>query len=574
MNDSPGALELLSERVDELEKRVRALEHPAIAEVDPRAQKHLPAPAAKPEPALETSSIFPVIGRALLGIAGAYILRAIAASGAMPKLLLSAVAVAYAFGWLVWSSLASNRVKRTVYAATSALILTPMLWENTLGFHVFTPTTTAGVLAAFLTLATILDLRSSGLRGMDIAPSLVILIAAALGFATFHGLPFIAALLIGLSVSEFARARALPQPLWPLLAVVSDLMVSGLIFVYSGPAETRVQYPLLGTAALIAPATILFAINASSIAVRVVARQCAITIFETLQPMIAFGLAVTALLLFSPHGGLIVGIVCLLLSACSYVCALRYLAPRAEPRSFRIFALWSAALLIAGSQALPLISGVTLLSAAAIAATWGARRMQPGMLELHAALFILAAAIVAGLPQYLYACVAATPPHSLAPAVIIVTVSDLAAFVLGRLPADSAGRRLLHLLRALIPVLALTAITVHGALAAAGSAMEPGPHHVAFLRTLAICAVALGIALGGSRWGVSELTQLAWALLAGVGIKLLLEDLRHGHMGLAAASIALFAFTLMSVPRLVRIGAKMHAASAPEPTTTKREASV
>lgn len=565
MNDSPGALELLSERVDKLEKRVRALEHPAEAAVDTRAEKYLPAPAVKSEPPLETGSIFPVVGRALLGIAGAYVLRAIAESGAMPKLALSGIAVAYAFAWLVWSALVSNNLRRTVYATTSALILTPMLWENTLGFHVFTPMATAGILAAFLTLASVLELRSPGLRGMGIAQTLVMLIAAALGFTTLHSLPFIAALLIGLSVSEFARARDLSQPLWPLLALTADSMLAGLIFIYSGPANSRALYPLLSTAALIAPGAILFAVNATSIAVRVVAHACAITIFETLQVMIAFGLAVAAVLLFAPQGGLMVGIACLALSICSYVCALRYLAPRPEPRSFRTFALWSAALLIAGAlQALPLTAAVALLSAAAIAATWAAGRMQPGMLELHAVLFVLAAAITAGLPRYLYACVAATPPHSLASPIIIVTVSAIAVYVLAKLSPDSASWRLLHLLRALIPVLAVTALAVHGVLSAAGSAMEPGPHHVAFLRTLAICAVALGIALGGSRWERPELTQLAWALLAGVGIKLLLEDLRHGHMGLVAASIALFAVTLMSVPRLVRFGAKMH---------TKREIS-
>ena len=559
MNDSPGALELLSDRVDKLEERVRALEHPAEAAVGAPAEKHLPAPAAQSDPALEVGSIFPVLGRALLGIAGAYVLRAIAESGAMPKFVLSALAVGYAFGWLVWSALVSTSVKRTVYATTSALILTPMLWENTLGFHVFAPMATAGVLAAFLTLGTALELRSPGLRGMGIAQSLVILVTAALGFTTLHSLPFIAALLIGLGVSEFARTRDLPQPLWPLLALVSDAMLAGLIFIYSGPAETRALYPMLSTAALIAPAALLFAINASSIAVRVVAHACAITIFDSLQVMTAFGLSVAAVLLFAPNPGLIVGIACLMLSACSYVCALYYLAPRAEHRSFRIFALWSAALLIAGSlQALPLTAAVTLLSAAAIAASWGARHTHTGMLELHAALFILTAAITAGLPRYLYACVVATPPHSLATAIILVSVSASVVFALGKPSPDSVGRRVLGLVRALVPVFALTALTVHGVLAAAGSAMEPGPHHVAFLRTLAICAVALGIALGGSRWGRPELTQLAWALLAGVGLKLLIEDLRHGHMGLAAASIAIFAVTLMSVPRLVRIGTRLH----------------
>src|SRR3569833_465651 len=105
----------------------------------------------------------------MLGGAGAYLLRAVAESGVLPKLPVSVFAVGYAFAWLVWSSRVSSSLARVVYAGTAALILAPMLWENTLTFHVFTPIVTAGVLAAFLTLATVLDLRNTKARGMWLA---------------------------------------------------------------------------------------------------------------------------------------------------------------------------------------------------------------------------------------------------------------------------------------------------------------------------------------------------------------------------------------------------------------------
>ncbi|HLJ77076.1 MAG TPA: hypothetical protein VKT75_06670, partial [Acidobacteriaceae bacterium] len=50
----------------------------------------------------------------------------------------------------------------------------------------------------------------------------------------------------------------------------------------------------------------------------------------------------------------------------------------------------------------------------------------------------------------------------------------------------------------------------------------------------------------------SELAMLAWVALVFVAFKLLFEDLRHGHLGFTAASIFLFAITLLLVPRLVR----------------------
>ena len=561
MNDSPGALESLSERVDDLEKRVRALEHPTHATVGVDAHKLAPIPTPRTEqPALKAAGLLPVIGRALLGIAGAYLLRAIAESGALPKLSVSLIAVAYAFGWLVWSARVSNILKRTLYATTSALMLAPMLWENTLGFHVFSPTVTAGILAAYLTLVTVLELRTPGLRGMCIAQTIAILVTAALGFTTLQGLPFLVALLIALGISEFARSKNLPQPLWPLLAITADIAASGLIYIYAGQPETRLPYPPLSAAQLIAPAVALFAFTAASVAARVLFQSCSITIFEAIQLMISFGLMVSAVLLFAPsHGAAITGLACLALSVCSYFCALHYLADRTERRTFRIFSLWSAALVIAGSlSALPPSAAAALLSVTAIAATYFAGRLEPATLELHGTLFILSAAITAGLPSFLYACVAGAPPRFPSAAIIVVSVCALVVFVLGRPSPDNGWLRVLDLLRALVPISAVTALLIHLLLSAANSLMALGAHHIAFLRTVAICSVALAISFGAARWGRPKLTTLAWALLAGVGIKLLFEDLRHGHMGLVAASIAIFALTLMSIPRLVRTASHMH----------------
>jgi len=80
---------------------------------------------------------------------------------------------------------------------------------------------------------------------------------------------------------------------------------------------------------------------------------------------------------------------------------------------------------------------------------------------------------------------------------------------------------------------------------------------VAFIRTLIICAMALGLAFAGSHWRRLELRRLAYAGLALVAAKLVYEDLRHGHMGFIAGSIFLFALTLIGVPRLTRDGERV-----------------
>jgi predicted tellurium resistance membrane protein TerC len=80
--------------------------------------------------------------------------------------------------------------------------------------------------------------------------------------------------------------------------------------------------------------------------------------------------------------------------------------------------------------------------------------------------------------------------------------------------------------------------------------VHPAAHHLAFIRTLTLCAVALALAFSGAHWRRLELTRLGFAVLVLLAVKLVAEDLRHGHLGYTAASICLVAFTLIAVPRV------------------------
>jgi hypothetical protein len=82
--------------------------------------------------------------------------------------------------------------------------------------------------------------------------------------------------------------------------------------------------------------------------------------------------------------------------------------------------------------------------------------------------------------------------------------------------------------------------------------ITPGASHVAVIRTLGACSLALTLALIGSRWQRIELVWIAYCTLALVTAKLLFEDLRQGHPEFIAASIFLYAVTLIMVPRVVR----------------------
>src|SRR5262252_3439122 len=100
MDNLPDALARLTERLEYLERRVSALEG--------RSQSAVPSPTpttaqyqstAEDEPWLQGGGVLPVIGKAMLGIAGAYLLRAVAESGSFPKLAVVALALAYTATW-------------------------------------------------------------------------------------------------------------------------------------------------------------------------------------------------------------------------------------------------------------------------------------------------------------------------------------------------------------------------------------------------------------------------------------------------------------------------------------------
>ena len=88
MNALPEALEALTSRLDALEKRVHELEHPTeiFAALGAKLSDVPRAVQIPPESGIERASgVFPVMGRAMFGIAGAYVLRAVAESATIPR---------------------------------------------------------------------------------------------------------------------------------------------------------------------------------------------------------------------------------------------------------------------------------------------------------------------------------------------------------------------------------------------------------------------------------------------------------------------------------------------------------
>ena len=570
MNDSPGALELLASRVDELEERVRALEHPSESRASAVSQAASFSHAASSADAsfLQAGTLFSTLGRAMLGIAGAYLLRAVAQAGLMPKTAVAGAGIAYAAAWVVWAarSKASGFIQM-VYAGTSALILVPMLWEVTLYFQAFSPIVTAGVLAAFAVLATFLEWGRDTARHAWIAHGSSAMVAVALVLATHRALPFVYLLLMVVLLDEYAKTTSDRHGLAAVVCLTADAAIWGMILIYSGPQNAHDEYPGLSSASLILPACLLFQINGIGVAIGVILRERRLSVFDVIQTTIAFLLAVASVLYFAPpRGTVILGASCLLLSGLLYAAVFRRPPKSAGSRNARVFAMWSAALLLAGALwALPRSGAVVAVACAGVAAYLLAARMNSTMLDLHGAIFLIAAGGISGLPGYVLGVLAGSLPGRPAAGFVIVVCCAAVAFIaVGDAEAGSWQRQALEFIPALVATCGLTALLARSVLAGAGSLISLDVHHVAFLRTLTVSLVALALAFAGSRVGRAALSQLAYVALAFVAVKLLFEDLRHGHMEFIAGSIFLFAMTLISVPRLVRLGTRLRAAHLPQ----------
>jgi len=565
MDDLPDALNRLATRLEILERRVYALEHPsdvsnALPALEPAQAQGFPTGEEHPFPV--AGGAFPVLGRAMLGIAGAYLLRAVTEASSLPKLGIAALAIAYAMLWLVWAtrSPAGAWFASMAYACTSALILAPMLWELTLRFKILPASATAGVLGAFVCAASALAWKRNLTSVFWVANMTAVTVALALLITTHEIAPFIAVLLLMVLLCEYAAARNRGPSVRPLVAAAADMAIWALIFIYSSPQSARVDYPLLGTPALLAPGFTLFLIYGASVTLKTTVLQLKITAFETVQTMIAFLLAASSLLYFEPRGGAtVLGAFCLVLSAASYTAVFVFFLRAAEPRNERVYANWSAALFLAGAlMCLPPLWMALWLSAGAIAATVLGIRLNRPALEFHGMAYLLAAAIASGLFDYVFQAFAGTLSGAPAWSMCVVTACAVLCCV-ARKPrqAETWKQQLFDLVTASVEIAATAALLVEGLAWLTALRVNPGAHHLAFIRTLTICAAALALAFSGAHWRRMELTRIGYATLVLVAAKLVFEDLRHGHLEFIAASIFLFAITLIAVPRIARMGQRI-----------------
>lgn len=570
-------LDQLAERLDALERRVSGLERrsaPATDVVSPHPEAPqcaatnglqsatLPPPLAaraKPSPteSVPSGGALPVFGKALLGIAGAYLLRALASASFIPRGLVIALAIVYAAAWLFAASrtVEKHRFAGVLYAAASLLILAPMLWEMTLRFHAMPAWVAAIVVALYASAATILAKGDDRSAVFSLAYTGTALTSLALLVGTHDMVPFVAILFAMTVMCEIGRFYERAAVTRILVTLAADLAVWIVLYLYRLPAGPGTDYPALPAAAILALPIVLFLLQSGWIVIAVGVRARSIAVFDVVQSSLAFVLLTAALLWFAPAiANRLLSVLCLGLAAVCYSATFLLFEAWREPRNLRVFSTWAALLLLGGTYLLVAPTHAAIfLGIAALVAIVLAERLQATVLEWHGLLFLVIATVTSGLLDYCGSALAGPMPPFPAWQVLVVAACAVLCYLLSHEFASEPGQKqFLHLVPAFLSVVAVAAFLIRAAFSLAKLLVTPEVFHVALVRTLILALLALGLAFLGARLHRRQMVRVAYVATAFVAAKLLFEDIRHGRLEFIAASICLVAVTLIAVPRLAR----------------------
>jgi hypothetical protein len=557
--------EQLSERVRELERRVAALEGKPEKRIVPAAELaetalQRPRPPATWRgfpPAEMPGGALPVIGKAVLGIAGAYLLRAVAESGAVPRLPVLMAAIIYAGMWLVWAvrTHAVNFFASVTYAITAALILSPLLWESTVRFQILWPAFTAAVLVAFVTLA----LALAGRHDLQVIPWVATLAAVVTALALIIGtrdlVPFTAALLAMALAAEVAAGLGHKLSLRAVPAIAADFAVWLLVYLMTSPEGVAADYRPISVTTITALCLALLAIYGGSIGIRCFALRHRITVFEIAQGIVAFVLATFGTLRATPSSAPALGVLFLLLAAVCYWGALSRFTAEEQTRNRRVSAYYAVALLLAGSFLLfPAGFGAPFWSLAAVTAAVLYTRTGKLSLGIHVSFYLAAAAILSGLLNFAGNALTGTVPPGLDAGAWVVAVSSVLCYVIGsRASTSQRKQRLLWIVPCVLVAGAAAALAVMASIRLVSTIGMLNASRLSVVRTVVICLIALTLAISGSRLKRAELVWIAYAAIAFGTLKLLFEDLRFGNAASLVASLLFYGLILILIPRLTRV---------------------
>ncbi len=501
-----------------LERRVSILE------------QHTPGPAlAPPLPAvplehLEVSSeAVPMAGYALLGIAGAYLLRALTELGTLPRGLGVAAGIVYAALWL-WLAARTSAERRFAVAArvsTSMLIFAPLIWESAVRFKAFSGWTAAAVVFAFCVAAQGISWRKNLRTIAAVVPAACAVLALALLIGTYSLAPFTVALLAIAAMVEFAAIQDHATGARWVVAAGADAAVLVLTLLLRRPEGLPEGYAPVSISSALAIQALLLLIYGASAIIRTLLRARTFGMLEIAQTAVAFVLGAGGIVAITGRD-LPIAIFALACGVACYVLASRL----TEGRNRLAYATFGLLLVASGTWLM--MSGIALVAAwsvlAVVASVW--KRV-----DAHAAVFLWLALLVSRVAERAAAVFFGGESFPAAPAAILLIAAALSYLIVRRrMPA-------------LFIAVGLTGV-------AAGQLMS-------VLRfpcsgTIVLTAAALVLAWCGTRWHRKELVWLTYAFIAAAGLRIILRDLPTAKAIELVIPLLLFGAALILLPRMLR----------------------
>ena len=557
------------ERLQELERRVAALEKREAGSASTEVANILGVIPKEKEKKAGATSVVPVLGKAVLAIAGAYLLRAMAESDLAPRWLMLTIGIAYAGLWVVWSARSHGKSHFTseTYALSAAAILAPLLWEGTVRFGTMSAAVAAAVLLGYVGLSLGLGWKAK----LEVIPWVAVVVAVGTAAGLVIATHELRALTIGLLAMATFVEVATWSGRWESLRVVTGLGAffgMGLIAVVMTSREGIPEsYRAMRAWEVVALCTAMVLIYGVSMAVRGVGLGRRWRAVEVTEVAAAVALGTWASLRVAPGGAVLWGSAYLLVSFVFYWAALRRFARPAESDTNdaienvsgtrwdrRVSANFAAGLMLLASYLLFSRDWqVLLLSIVAVAAVVVFTRTGYLSLGIHGTFYLLAAGIGCGLFGYAGRALAGTVPGWPRWGFWVTSAAGLASYLLGSRASGTGWRaRALWVVPAAVVACALAGALVAGIVGIGVGVLSAS--RLSMVRTVVTCVMALGLGYAGSRWNRVELGWVAYGAIGLGALKLVAEDLRFGNAGTLVVSLLSYGLILILLPRLTKFG--------------------
>jgi hypothetical protein len=536
-----AAIKDLERTLGAVERRLAALESARAIEPDDERVEPNPLRVGR----LELAQTVSYVGRSLVALGGAFLLRAITDANVVPHAAGIAGGLAYALFWLATAHRtgATDRLNATFHALVTAVIAYPLLWEATIRFSVLSPTASAIAVGIVTALAIGVALHRSIQTIAWIATISLLVTAVALVAATATVLPFAILLIVaGTATLWIGYARDWTILRWPV-AAVANLLVIGLTMRVATTSGTE------GPFTVVAVQMLLLNVYIASIAIRTIVRARNVNVFEVLQTLaaLAVGFGGAVYVAHRTGSGIVaLAVVNLVAGSSCYAIAWLFVAKRQGlTRNFYYYTTLAIVLLMVSSRLLLDDGALALTSAAlAIAAIVLSRRTKLTALLWHSAAYLTVAAFASGAAFAAYDAFvgsASTAWRPFTTIALLVIASSIVCWLIA--PRVVFGSLALWIAGGwLISVVAPPLCGVAGSGANAGG--------VATVRTIVLAAAALAIARIAQLPKFREIVWLLYMILAAGAIKLLVEDLPQSKPSTLFVALAFYGAALIAASRL------------------------